>query len=662
MAKSIQATTLLLIAVILATVSAPTRTAFADAAGDRAVLVALYNAGGGDNWTNRSNWLSDEPINDWYGITTDANGRVTRLYLSDNNLAGDLPAELGDLANLKELYLGGRYMCIDNVCQPVSPSANQLTGEIPPELGNLSNLEWLHIGTNQLTGEIPTELGNLSNLEWLDLGVNQLTGEIPTELGNLSKLEHLGLLHNQLTGEIPSELGDLSNLEWLHLGANQLTGEIPSELGDLSNLEWLHLGANQLTGEIPPELGNLSNLENLWLSANQLTGRIPPELSNLSNLKVLFLSENQLTGCVPAALRNVPIHDLAELGLDFCTADVPGAPMGLTAQVTQDEARVALSWTAPPSTGGAPITGYLIESSMDGHDPWTEVFTTTGDATSYTDVGTDANGPTFGVETMRHYRVSAINSVGTGPPSNAAIATPDACRDPLGALTAPVTRLGAWARDCPSTARSGSYARYYSFSLSEAKQVEINLTSAADPYLALRRGEGSAGEIVASNDNVGSRNFNSSINRVLEAGDYTVEATTYFAGQSGNFTLSVRPLLETEDLGPLTRSVDRSNSRWTSDYLSTQRMMDSYARSYTFTLYAATHMVINLTSPEDPYLFLLDSRGAVVHENDNVTTRNLNSRIDETLPAGTYTIEATTYFPARAGTFHLSIGYFGVSQ
>ena len=72
-------------------------------------------------------------------------------------------------------------------------------------------------------------------------------------------------------------------------------------------------------------------------------------------------------------------------------------------------------------------------------------------------------------------------------------------------------------------------------------------------------------------------------------------------------------------------------------------------------------MVINLTSPEDPYLYVLRD-GAVVHENDNVTTRNLNSRIDETLPAGTYTIEATTYFPARTGTFHLSIGYFGSSQ
>ena len=341
---------------------------------------------------------------------------------------------------------------------------------------------------------------------------------------------------------------------------------------------------------------------------------------------------------------------------------VPGAPQHLTAGVAVAEARVDLSWTAPVSSGGAPITGYKIESSDDGGDPWVEVYTTTGAATSYTDVGTDANGPTFGVGTMRHYRVSAINSVGTGPPSNVAIATPDACRDPLGLLTAPVTRMGAWADDCDSEARPGRYARYYSFTLAEAGQAEINLTSSVDSYLVLRQGEGRDGVVEVENDNVGSRNSNSSINQMLSAGAYTVEATTYFAGQTGGFTLSVRPLQETENLGLLTRSVDRSNSMWTSDYLSTQRMMDSYARSYTFTLAAATHVAINLTSPEDPYLYVLDTSGAVVHENDNVTTRNLNSRIDETLQPGTYTIEATTYFPARMGTFHLSIGYFGSSQ
>ena len=339
---------------------------------------------------------------------------------------------------------------------------------------------------------------------------------------------------------------------------------------------------------------------------------------------------------------------------------IPGAPRGLTAGVAVDEPRVDLSWTAPVSSGGAPITGYELESSDDGSDPWVKVFTTTGAATSYTDEGADANGPTFGVGVMRHYRVSAINSVGTGPPSNVAIATPDACRELLGLLTAPATRMGAWVDDCDSEGRTGGFARYYSFTLAESKQVEINLTSSVDSYLLLRQGEGREGAVVVENDNVGSRNFNSSINQVLVAGTYTIEATTYFAGQTGDFTLSVRPLLETEDLGPLTRSVDRSNSMWTSDYASTQQGR-GHARSYTFTLTAATHVVINLTSPEDSYLYVLDTSGAVVHENDNVTTRNLNSRIDETFQPGTYTIEATTYFPARTGTFHLSIGYFGAT-
>jgi hypothetical protein len=231
----------------------------------------------------------------------------------------------------------------------------------------------------------------------------------------------------------------------------------------------------------------------------------------------------------------------------------------------------------------------------------------------------------------------------------------DECLESLGELTAPATRMGTWASDCMSTAKTGSYAEYYTFTLDSTMQVEMNLTSGEDTYLALREGEGRTGTMVTANDNVGSRNLNSSINMMLDAGTYTVEATTYFAGQTGDFTLSVRPLQETEDLEMLTGSVDRSNSMWVSDYMSTQQE-GSYARSYTFTLTEATHVAINLTAPEDPYLFLLDSSGMVVHESDNITTRNLNSRIDETLAAGTYTIEATTYFPARMGTFHLSIG------
>ena len=48
---------------------------------DREALVALYNATDGPNWHSRDNWLSDMPIDDWHGVTTDPSGRVTELTL-----------------------------------------------------------------------------------------------------------------------------------------------------------------------------------------------------------------------------------------------------------------------------------------------------------------------------------------------------------------------------------------------------------------------------------------------------------------------------------------------------------------------------------------------------------------------------------------------------
>ena len=46
---------------------------------DRAALIKLYEATGGANWKDNDNWLTGAPINDWYGVNADRNGRVTRL-------------------------------------------------------------------------------------------------------------------------------------------------------------------------------------------------------------------------------------------------------------------------------------------------------------------------------------------------------------------------------------------------------------------------------------------------------------------------------------------------------------------------------------------------------------------------------------------------------
>ena len=85
------------------------------------------------------------------------------------------------------------------------------------------------------------------------------------------------------------------------------------------------------------------------------------------------------------------------------------------------------------------------------------------------------------------------------------------------------------------------YARFYTISVSADRRVTISLSSEEDTYLYLLKGEGKDGEIVASNDDV-IRYINLDSQVVVdvrEAGDYTIEATTYQKETSGEFTLTV---------------------------------------------------------------------------------------------------------------------------
>ena len=298
-------------------------------------LVALYSGTDGPNWTNATNWASDALLSDWYGVTTDANGRVTELSLNDNNLQGPIPVELGQLSNLKELYLYG----------------NLLTGTMPSELGLLANLKTSDLRENQLTGTMPSELGLLANLKTLDLRGNQLTGTIPSELGLLANLTRLELQGNQLTGTIPSELGLLANLKELYLYGNQLTGTIPSELGQLSNLTWLELQRNQLTGTIPSELGLLANLETLWIENNTLTGEIPPELGHLTNLTELDLGRNQLSGNIPSELGQLANLEKLNLSTNQLSGNIP-SELGQLANLRElNLSTNQLSGNIPPELG-----------------------------------------------------------------------------------------------------------------------------------------------------------------------------------------------------------------------------------------------------------------------------------------------------------------------
>ena len=304
-------------------------------------LAALYDSANGPDWTNRTNWLSGAPLRSWYGVSTNAQGRVTEVDLALNNLNGSIPPEIGKLDALKSLNLYGNQLSgeipaelgeLRNLTN-LELRFNQFSGTIPPELGKLRGLTRLQLWGNQLTGEIPAELGQLRNLVNVSLGSN-LNGSIPPEIGKLDALKSLNLYGNQLSGEIPAELGELRNLTDLELRFNQFSGTIPPELGKLRGLTRLQLWGNQLTGEIPAELGQLRNLVNVSLGSNQLTGEIPVELGRLHKLEELYIESNQLTGEIPAEFGQ--LNELTRLYLDQnqLTGNIP-AEIGQLDELTE---------------------------------------------------------------------------------------------------------------------------------------------------------------------------------------------------------------------------------------------------------------------------------------------------------------------------------------
>ena len=108
--------------------------------------------------------------------------------------------------------------------------------------------------------------------------------------------------------------------------------------------------------------------------------------------------------------RNAEIYGQIGTTINALAGGPPDAPTGLTVSYTEPNAN--LTWVAPTVTNGSAIIGYKVETSLD-NSTWSPITVLTNTNVTYSHTN-----PTVGVD--NYYRVSAINSIGTGVPGNVA--------------------------------------------------------------------------------------------------------------------------------------------------------------------------------------------------------------------------------------------------
>ena len=289
---------------------------------EREILRLFFQATGGNQWSDKSNWLKNGvSVCQWKGITCaseegGAGDTVTRIQLPSNKLRGTVPPAIYQLPNLKTVDVsnndvGFEFRGIEMARVLDGLYLDRTRVSSLEGIGKASRLTTLHVQNNNFDGaSIPSEVYDLGNLESLYLSDSNFGGTLSSDIKKLDDLQEFYCHGNSLTGTLPPELGTLLNLKVLQLSENLFVGEIPREFDGMESLQSLFIDSYTrnsvgLSGPVP-DFNNMEYLTEISLNANSLTGEIPDDfLINLKNKKssvVVGLQDNQITGALPQVL------------------------------------------------------------------------------------------------------------------------------------------------------------------------------------------------------------------------------------------------------------------------------------------------------------------------------------------------------------------------
>ena len=292
---------------------------------ERGVLAELFEAANGDNWTNSDGWLSDAPLEQWHGVSTDRYGRVTALDLADNGVSGEIPQALSRLTRLSDVRLSGNRIV---GCIPLAllgAPDNDFDGlGVPKCAVHIPDLRLRTVLLEALRKDSGNEifLDDLKFLTELNLRPNFIR-----DLEGLQYAENLISLTLGVSSEPPdpddegfsnriNDLSPLSGMTRLRV-LNLARGGVQdlSPLAGLTSLEHLDVGFNGVKDLSP--VAALTRLEALIAPDNHiddLTG-----LEGAGTLKELDVSDNditdisQLAGLTSLERLNISHNELGDL-------------------------------------------------------------------------------------------------------------------------------------------------------------------------------------------------------------------------------------------------------------------------------------------------------------------------------------------------------------
>lgn len=210
--------------------------AWVDPDPERTALRALYREAHGDGWTRSDNWCSDRPLNEWYGVETDAEGRVVELRLPHNNLQGGIAHEIADLVHLRILDLS--YNKLD--CELVYELPEDYADLERSDLDNLTQLEEINLSHNRLSSAYgsPLALQNMPSLRKVDLSYCGLRCRLSSKwwapLFENGRTVELILNGNQMYGDVAEYLQN--HPEWNRLALQLVRQYYPQKLSGYKDI------------------------------------------------------------------------------------------------------------------------------------------------------------------------------------------------------------------------------------------------------------------------------------------------------------------------------------------------------------------------------------------------------------------------------------------